>query len=147
MLVKPRIKKSNTSLSHSISESAIAYGNSIQISQVILNLLTNAIDAINDSTSSYDKQLITVSYQDHEEFTSILVEDSGPGIIDSDKSQIFEPFFTSKKTGAGLGLGLPIVKDIIKMHHGKLALTQSTLGGACFTIELPKKSEVIHDAI
>ncbi|MFQ3231436.1 MAG: two-component system C4-dicarboxylate transport sensor histidine kinase DctB [Reinekea sp.] len=139
MLVRPRVKAASLSLSHNIAETDTAYGNSVQISQVILNLLTNAIDAINDSDLVNQSHRVMVSYQRNTHYVSISIEDSGPGVSLENQIHIFEPFYTSKQAGAGLGLGLPIVKDIMKEHRGNIYLTQSSLGGACFTIELPNK--------
>ncbi|MDX1475331.1 MAG: ATP-binding protein, partial [Reinekea sp.] len=66
------------------------------------------------------------------------IEDSGPGIEHDKLDTIFDPFVTTKGNGQGLGLGLSVVKDIVRDHHGKLTVARSDLGGANFQITLPR---------
>ncbi|MFC3700477.1 sensor histidine kinase [Reinekea marina] len=140
MLVQPRVKSKKIILKHQVPKTAKVYGNAIQLSQVMLNLLSNAIDAVTDAQHHLSSPQVLVSFQITEAYIDISVEDSGDGIDSANRDSIFEPFFTSKKSGAGLGLGLSIVKDIIKSHGGKIVTRQSQLGGACFTISLPNNN-------
>lgn len=99
-----------------------------QISQVFMNLLINASQAIEEwgsiiiSTSNSDKHLL------------ITIEDTGKGISEENMGSIFDPFFTTKKTGTGLGLS--IVSEIIKNHNGEISV-ESRPGKTVFTIALP----------
>ena len=103
-----------------------------EIGQVILNLVKNAIDAIDG------KGEITIETKDTDSEISIIVADSGSGIPAAVAEHIFEPFYTTKEVGKGTGLGLSISRQIIDRHNGKLLL-ENTDSGAIFTIILPKK--------
>jgi signal transduction histidine kinase len=108
---------------------AIAFCDAEQITQVLLNLLLNAIQVLSDR----DKILLKVSNTtDH---VLIIVADNGLGIPAEQRSQIFEPFFTQRR--GGLGLGLAITRQIVLAHHGVISVHQSALGGAEFRIQLP----------
>ena len=103
-----------------------------QISQVILNLLNNAIDAAEES----DDKWIHVEVLQNEKYLVIAVSDSGPGIAEKIKSRIMDPFVTTKPPGKGTGLGLSLSKHIIEEHNGKLILdSQSQV--TRFLVELP----------
>ncbi|KJY85261.1 ATPase [Vibrio galatheae] len=108
--------------------------NPIQFEQVLINLMTNAIQAVEQQ----QQKLVTISTVITEQRIAILVDDNGPG-IDRDKQQsLFEPFYTTKKNG--LGLGLSISQQITQAMNGTLTVAQSPLGGARFTITLPIKT-------
>lgn len=101
--------------------------------RVMLNLLLNAVDAIDASGRIW----ITTDSQPHnsEYETIICIRDSGPGIDADLLSKIFNPFFTTKDTGTGLGLA--IVHRLVECHGGMITAANHADGGACFTILLP----------
>ncbi len=99
-----------------------------KIQAMIVNLVVNSFDAIKK------KGTITIKLEDNPNHVTIQVIDSGPGIPDDIKSKIFEPLFTSKDTGTGLGLG--ISKNIVNQHGGKMSVENNP---TTFTIVLPKK--------
>jgi len=103
----------------------------IQIEQVLFNLLRNAIEAIVESDSGERKIIIWTMVLDDGQ-VQIIVEDSGPGMTAEIQARAFEPFFTSKSNG--LGMGLTITRSIVDSHHGTLELDSSPLGGARFTL-------------
>lgn len=104
-----------------------------KINQVILNVVNNAIDAIEG------KGTITISTSTIENCCTVKVEDTGVGISEQSLSKIFDPFYTTKDVGKGVGLGLSIVYGIIEEHNGKI-VAKSTLGvGTTFSITLPQK--------
>jgi len=105
-----------------------------QINQVIMNILNNAIQAIEN------KGKITISTRNAEnEFVSIEVKDTGKGITKDKLKNIFDPFFTTKDVGKGTGLGLSISYGIVKDHKGEI-IVRSELGkGSDFKILLPVK--------
>jgi two-component system C4-dicarboxylate transport sensor histidine kinase DctB len=108
-------------------------GGNVRLSQVLVNLLTNAIDAA--APSALAKVRLNVSSdQTHIVFS---VEDSGAGISDEDKSRIFDPFVSNKDVGQGLGLGLSIAYNIVHDFGGEIELGASKLGGAAFYVKLP----------
>ncbi|WP_413112885.1 sensor histidine kinase [Thaumasiovibrio sp. DFM-14] len=105
--------------------------NTIQLEQVLINLLSNAIQAMDGQTN----KRIVISTQVVKDSLIITVNDSGPGIPADKMSRLFEPFFTTKKNG--LGLGLSISQQIVLAMSGNLTVSRSKLGGACFSLSLP----------
>lgn len=103
-----------------------------QISQVILNLISNAKDAVLPLKEKWIKVIL------HQQNNNIVLQviDSGPGISLDIRDQIFQPFFTTKDVGSGTGLGLSISTEIIKIHLGRL-FVDTSCPNTCFTIELP----------
>jgi C4-dicarboxylate-specific signal transduction histidine kinase len=106
----------------------------IQLQQVILNLVKNAIDAIAIGPTTI-KAIRLVTTYDGKSVVSLYVQDSGPGIPSENESQIFDPFFTTK--ASGMGLGLSISRGIIEDHGGNLRLTETSSKGCTFEITLP----------
>jgi two-component system C4-dicarboxylate transport sensor histidine kinase DctB len=106
----------------------------VQLEQVVLNLITNALDAINDQP----EKLITIDCLHQYDRIEIHVRDNGPGISKELREQIFEPFFTTKRRGQSLGLGLSISYNIIKSFGGKLTVDDGSGSGASFCIQLPE---------
>lgn len=95
------------------------FGNEIQLSQVVMNLISNAIDAVKDCA---DPRWIEVHYKPTLEWLDIVIQDNGPGVAPENREKIMEAFFTTKGTGHGTGLGLSISKAIVESHHGTLDL-------------------------
>jgi len=112
-------------------------GNSIQLEQVFINLLTNARDALADA----DEKVVRVTSRRHERRVVIRVEDTGHGVPEDLQSRVFDPFFTTKDVGAGTGLGLSITYGIIRDHGGGISLESSPGRGAAFVVELPLAAE------
>jgi len=110
----------------------------IQLQQVILNLVRNAIDAIAIGPATI-KAIRLVTTYDGKSAVSLYVQDTGPGIATEKETQIFDPFFTTKTSG--MGLGLSISRRIIEDHGGDLRLTETSSRGCTFEIVLPSGSE------
>lgn len=108
-------------------------GNTVEINQVLLNVIKNAVDAVSFQTRG--KVIVTVSEKDKN--CEIEVRDNGPGVPISNQFQIFEPFFTTKEEGKGTGLGLYISYGILKKHKGNIRLDTKYKKGASFIISLP----------
>ncbi|MDK2954989.1 MAG: two-component system, NtrC family, sensor kinase [Desulfovibrionales bacterium] len=108
---------------------------SAQVQQVVLNLLENALDAVN----SQGRIILQTGYDDRE--ARISVQDNGCGIPKDMASKIFDPFFTTKKTGEGTGLGLSISYGIIKKMGGRISVESEPGAGSTFTIHLPLAAE------
>ncbi len=110
------------------------------IGRVILNLINNAFYAVNDkmkSANSDYKPTIEVSTKKLNNQIEISVKDNGNGIPDAIKEKIFQPFFTTKPTGQGTGLGLSLSYDIIKAHGGELKVETKEGEGTEFIVQLP----------
>jgi two-component system NtrC family sensor kinase len=110
------------------------------LNQAIMNLLTNAIDAI-EGPGTID----IASGQEGEDYV-IAIRDSGPGIPEDLREQVFNPFFTTKPVGEGTGLGLSITYSIIKKHGGTVDLARAEGGGTRATITLPLLPEEAPEA-
>ena len=103
-----------------------------QFKQILLNLLNNAIDAVE---SEAEPRQITVRALQRGDRANLEVEDTGPGFADLNRA--FDPFYTTKPVGKGTGLGLSICYGIIKEHEGEIRLTNLQPRGARVTVELP----------
>ncbi|MFP3913050.1 MAG: sensor histidine kinase, partial [Desulfobacteraceae bacterium] len=104
-----------------------------EIQQVLLNLINNALDAMEKKGSR-----LNISSHQEEDHMVIEVADDGPGIPEANITRIFDPFFTTKPVGKGTGLGLAICYGIIKKMGGNIEV-RSVLGkGSTFTVVLPK---------
>lgn len=108
-----------------------------QINQVLMHLLTNAIDAIVSSNNPIRRITIVAIALDGGQKIQLHISDTGSGIPANIQDKIFDPFFTTKPVGQGTGMGLAICYQIIKQHQGQLALTQATGSGSQFTMTLP----------
>ena len=100
--------------------------------QVILNLVTNAIDAVQASPGVVNVRTL---FDSHRREVHITVKDNGPGIPRQQRDKIFEPFHSTKGHG-GTGLGLPVARKIVREMHGRLNLVDNTDGGAEFRVRL-----------
>jgi len=102
-----------------------------KMEQVFLNVITNAIDAIEGEGDIWIRLRAGV------DLVSVEVEDSGPGIPPEHLPRIFDPFFTTKEVGKGTGLGLSISYNIVKQHQGRITAGSGKGGGALIRVELP----------
>ena len=110
-------------------------GDQIQLQQVILNLVKNAIDALVLPGPEKAKNIRVVTSRGPNSGVSLLVQDTGPGITPEREANIFDPFFTTKSSG--MGLGLSISRRIIEDHSGSLRLIETNSNGCTFEITLP----------
>ena len=105
----------------------------IQLQQVILNLIRNAIEAMAvDPATIKTLRLVTIQNGNS---VVLSVQDSGPGIVPENETNVFDPFYTTKSSG--MGLGLAICRRIIEDHRGELRLTKTGSNGCIFEITLP----------
>lgn len=105
----------------------------VQISQVLVNLITNAIHAL----SNGGKVIVTTKRKGNR--VSLTVQDTGTGMAADVRKKIFEPFFTTKPVGQGTGLGLSVVQGIVESHNGSILVKSVQLKGSKFEILLPIK--------
>ncbi|MGL1903262.1 MAG: ATP-binding protein [Fibrobacterales bacterium] len=112
-----------------------------QLSQVIVNLITNAADALAQSSSP----LIVIDVSCDTTTIEITCRDNGPGISDAVLQKLFNPFFTTKDKSTGTGLGLSISKGIIEDHGGIIRATSTENSGACFIITLPVSQAPLNE--
>jgi two-component system NtrC family sensor kinase len=105
------------------------------LQQVVLNLVTNAAQAVADNPADRPRRVGVRTWFDG--LVHLRVTDSGPGIPESARAQLFTPFFTTKEPGQGTGLGLSISYSIVEAHGGHIAIEESPDGGAAFRVDLP----------
>ncbi len=111
-------------------------GDEAQLKQVIINLCSNAVDAIGEQgTLHITTQKSKKNNRDGVEFT---VKDSGCGIVPEIREKLFEPFFTTKPVGKGVGIGLSTCYSIVNNHQGEINVESETGKGAAFTVFLPE---------
>jgi signal transduction histidine kinase len=108
-------------------------GDRIHLQQVLLNLIVNAIDALAEQDAT-DRIVRVIARMTDPATVEARVCDNGPGIPDDRLTRLFEPFYTTKATG--MGMGLPVSKTIIEAHKGKLTAENRPNGGACFCFTL-----------
>ena len=134
-LVRGEAQKKGIVLQSELSEDLRpVFGNRVQLQQVMLNLFSNAIEAM-DAVANGIRQLRVTSTSFAPESVLITVADTGPGLSPKDVGRIFDPFFTTKPQG--MGMGLSICRSLIEAHNGRLAARSGGEQGAVFEITLP----------
>jgi signal transduction histidine kinase len=109
-------------------------GDEVLLRQAFSNLLRNAVEACSQSSVAPTVVIASEVDEDHG-VSTITVDDNGPGIEPAARERVFQPFFTSKRGGTGLGLAL--VQKIIVFHNGRIVAGSSSLGGASLRVSLP----------
>ncbi len=117
-------------------EPIVLRGDELQIRQVLVNLVMNAVQAAGDTPGS----VVVRAHQDAERVT-IEVVDDGPGVPESIRGRVFDPFFSTKRPGTGTGLGLSTSKRIAEAHGGRLVLKVSDPGETIFSLEIPRSGQ------
>jgi PAS domain S-box-containing protein len=115
------------------------WGDRIQLQQVILNLVLNAAEAMKEAGTDVRMLNVRTSKQDGR-FAKVFIRDVGPGIEENSASRLFEPFYTTK--AGGMGMGLAISKDIVKSHKGEIRVESNTDKGTTFSFTVPLDSGV-----
>ena len=115
----------------------LVLGDRVQLQQVLLNLLLNAMDAVHDAAP--ERRQVSARVRLTEMHVEIAVADRGHGIPADKFSRVFEPFFTTKTNG--LGLGLPISRSIVEAHGGRLRAENNVEGGAVFSFTVPVRAD------
>jgi signal transduction histidine kinase len=128
------LRQTRLELSLSAAHPTVA-GDPVQLQQVLLNLMLNGLEAASTSTT---ERAVVIHTETNADGVEVTVHDSGPGLSASVHPRLFDPFF-STKTG-GLGLGLVIVRSIVERHNGRVRAENHSLGGALFRVRLPAAS-------
>ena len=119
--------------------SSVVVGDRVLLQQAVVNLVLNAIDAIDDAPP--ERRCVTVRTRQVTDGVEIAVEDSGPGLAPELAATAFEPFVTTKQNG--VGIGLTIVRGIIEAHGGTITASNNPGGGATFQFTLPPDGAVL----
>ena len=117
----------------------LVQGDRVELQQVILNLMVNAVEAMSEMSEGSRELLITTGRTDSGA-ALVAVSDSGPGLAPADLEQPFNAFYTTKPNG--LGLGLSICRSIIEAHGGRLWASANAPRGAVFQFTLPAHRDV-----
>jgi two-component system, NtrC family, sensor kinase len=134
----------NKRLEYSGQSGLTAWVSPPEFKQVVLNLLTNALDSLDDGG------LVTVKLEHNRESFTLTVRDNGCGMTPEVKNHLFEPFFTRRRDGRGTGLGLSITYRIVQDHAGELiALSDGPGKGSTFLLKMPleKSNSQAHETI
>ncbi|MCD7059372.1 sensor histidine kinase [Pelagibacterium xiamenense] len=128
-----RVKQTGIAIETSLPETPLyARGGPVRLQQVLVNVLSNAIDAVSET----DNKRVDIEVRGDGTTVTIAIRDHGPGIAEGLNERIFDPFFSTKGVGKGLGLGLSISYNIVKDFGGELRAANHAGGGAVFTVEL-----------
>ncbi|WP_027856947.1 sensor histidine kinase [Marinobacterium jannaschii] len=139
LLFHQRFQQSSIQLDYlRITPEPAVMGDSARLEQVVVNLLKNACDAMEQQGGG----CLRIGIAGDEQQVWLDVADSGPGIGEDQRAKLFEPFYTTKSIGSGLGLGLAIVSSIVRDLNGTIEVVGSDLGGACFRVQLPRAERV-----
>jgi signal transduction histidine kinase len=134
VFLRPELKRRDMALALRLSATpARVLGDETQIQQVLINLIMNAMDA--SAEVPPDRRTIVVQLEFAAGAYSILVKDQGSGFADGDVSKLFDSFFSTKRTG--MGLGLSIARTIVEAHGGTIEAENAPGGGAVFHVQLP----------
>jgi two-component system NtrC family sensor kinase len=115
-----------------------------KLNQVFLNIISNAIHAVKKKFGEETGGVITISTYHDETFLYIKIADNGTGMDENTRKKVFEPFFTTKDVGEGTGLGMSIVYNTIRKHHGEIRINTTLGAGTEFIIELPLKAAAVE---
>ncbi|WP_147124609.1 ATP-binding protein [Shimia ponticola] len=137
-MIDERLSDTGVELALDLPQDAVwVTGGRVRLEQVLLNLLANAVDAIEAARQPAGR--IDVSLGQSADFVSLTVTDTGPGLPAPEK--VFDPFYTTKAVGDGLGLGLSLSYGLIQSFGGQLLARNHPVGGAVFEIRLPRADE------
>jgi two-component system sensor kinase FixL len=138
-LARSQVQGNRVSLQTQLSDAVpFILGDRIQLQQLILNLINNAIEAIS-GVSEGPRELLVGSRKDESKGVLVAVRDSGPGLNPENQDRLFTPFYTTKPQG--MGMGLAICRSIIEAHGGRLWATANQDKGATFRFILPTNGE------
>jgi two-component system, LuxR family, sensor kinase FixL len=137
-LVRPELRRHGIALRMTLAENVPAVlGDRIQLQQVLINLLVNAAEAMRDVPAERRRLVVASAREtiEDDDWAVITVEDGGAGLGDLEAERLFEPFYSTKP--GGLGMGLSISRSIIESHGGRLWATANPDHGATFHLALP----------
>ncbi|MBN2280048.1 MAG: response regulator [Candidatus Marinimicrobia bacterium] len=117
--------------------------NAQEIEQILVNLILNAVDSMNTT----QRKELNIVGKVEKDFLVLQIRDTGVGISDENLKKIFNPFFTTKGSKEGTGMGLSISKNIIEKHNGEISVKQIANGGTEFFIKLPLTNEGNHNGL
>ena len=137
-MIKPRLKQEKVTLYRQYqNDLPVISIDASRIEQVFLNILSNAIDAMEGKKKKILRVITKLDKSENGDIIRIIISDNGIGIKPEDIYRLFDPFFTTKEQGKGIGLGLAISYGIIADHGGRILVENNDIGGASFMVDLP----------
>jgi two-component system sensor histidine kinase PhcS len=133
--------KEKVKVEQDFSAATSVVGNPQQLTQVVLNLVQNALDALRAKTDTSNSPEVTIRTERKNGKILLRIRDNGSGISSENISKIFDPFFTTKDVGEGMGLGLSICYRIMQNHGGRILVESEPQRYCEFVLEFPEKSE------
>jgi signal transduction histidine kinase len=143
--LEPLATRRNQSVSFATSGNAIVWGNAVALEQIVMNLLKNAMNY-----TPKEGSIIVSIHRSRRHSVELSVTDTGVGIAPKDLARIFEPFYRAESSrarpsGSGAaGLGLTIVSELVKLHHGTISITSELSRGTTATIRLPRGKKLFR---
>jgi signal transduction histidine kinase len=139
-LTRSELRRNRTSLQTQLADGLpLVFGDRIQLQQVMLNLILNAVEAMSGSSET-PRELLIRTEQDGPDSVLVAVQDSGSGLQPESLDRLFEAFYTTKPSG--MGIGLSICRSIIEAHSGRVWATRNLTRGAAFQFTLPRQREI-----
>jgi C4-dicarboxylate-specific signal transduction histidine kinase len=132
-LTQPALTAQRVRLETALSVNQSIVADAVQLQQLLVNLITNALEAM--AGSAQEESVLRINSFNLKEGVEVCVEDNGPGIPAERREQIFGAFYTTKSTG--LGVGLAICRAVVDAHHGRIWAQASACGGARMRFKLP----------
>ena len=134
--------KDKVNIEQKLAEGQVVYGNKNKLIHVFVNLLQNSLDALKTKPfNNGERPTIWIESLDNKDLASLIVRDNGPGISAEHRDKIFDPFYTTKDVGEGMGLGLSICYRIMQESKGRIVVSTEP-GKFCeFKLEFPKESK------
>ncbi|MEL6202765.1 MAG: ATP-binding protein [Pseudomonadota bacterium] len=139
-VLDPKIRHLGVNISSNVQPPLRVKADDIQLQQVVVNIVSNAIDAV----APCERREISITAKRINDVAALTVRDSGNGFMDVQPRDAFEPFLSTKITGEGLGLGLAITREIVERHNGQIELADHADGGAVVTVSLPAASNEVQ---
>lgn len=140
LLLESDFRRQEVQLEMDIRDAVQVLGDAVRTEQVLINLLRNALDAVESAPERKVEVILERSGAD----ALVRIRDSGAGIPEQVAQHLFEPFFTTKASGKGLGLGLAISSSIVQAMNGQLSAQNHAGGGAEFVVRLPAAAGTAH---
>lgn len=141
VITEAKLKRHSVELRSQIEDRLAISCDSVEIEQVIVNLINNAADAV----KTLDSKWVEISAKREDQIIVLRVTDAGPGIPPEIEQKLFQPFFTTKPVGEGTGLGLSIIKGILEQHKATIQLDRSCKN-TCFEIRFPAAEQQLNVA-
>lgn len=132
-LLQGEVKRLGAQIDIAGTDSLTVAGDAVRVEQVFINLLRNALDAVETAPV----RIVTVTMTQHDGHAVVRIADTGAGMAIEATTHLFEPFYTTKPSGKGLGLGLAISSSIIQAMNGQLSGHNGAHGGAVFEVRIP----------